>query len=90
MDYTDLNFIFGLLRIAVLVMAIPSMVYALYLLRRLLINKRHLVSSKETRCFVLHPLKTGYLNNERRLQEALELGGIRCYFYSSVITMQKR
>ncbi|MET4654946.1 hypothetical protein ABIC15_001667 [Exiguobacterium sp. PvP048] len=35
MDYTDLNFIFGLLRIAVLVMAIPSMLYALYLLRKI-------------------------------------------------------
>lgn len=35
MGYMELNFIFGLLRIAVLVMAIPSMVYALYLLRKI-------------------------------------------------------
>ncbi len=38
MDHMELNFIFGLLRIVVLVMAIPSMVYALYLLRRIAIK----------------------------------------------------
>jgi hypothetical protein len=35
MDYTDLNFIFGLLHLFVQFMAVPAAIYALYLLRKI-------------------------------------------------------